>query len=101
MRCVRCERSFDGLHDFIEQTTPIFQSSGLMEHEDASGKFVLLMRNCLCGTSLALSCQDRRDRSQRGLRKREQFDGLVSLLVETGVAPTQARAEIRQILQDP
>ena len=97
--CARCQRRFTDLHDFISRTTPIFHSSGLMEREDpAIGTFVLLLRNCLCGTSLALRCRDRRNHSDRGLVRRSRFDTLVALLVEVGVEPEQARAEIRRLL---
>src|SRR5690606_17518257 len=62
LTCVRCQRRFTEINDFVARTTPIFHSSGLMEREDpATGTFVLLLRNCLCGTSLALRCKDRRD----------------------------------------
>ena len=97
--CTRCQRRFTDLQDFVSRTTPIFQSSGLMEREDqAAGTFVLLLRNCLCGTSLALRCRDRRVTSNQGLMRRGRFDALVALLVEVGVEPDQARTEIRRLL---
>lgn len=97
--CSRCQRRFTDLNDFIARTTPVFQSTGLMERMDpATGTFVLLLRNCLCGTSLALRCQDRRDHSERGELRRNRYDKLVSMLVEIGCEPDQARDEIRRLL---
>lgn len=99
MSCARCQRRFTDINDFIARTTPIFNSSGLMEREDpASGVFVLLLRNCLCGTSLALRCTDRRNRSERGQHRRSRFNTLVGMLVEVGVAPDRARLEVRRLL---
>ncbi len=100
LNCTRCQRRFTDLHDFISRTTPIFHSSGLMERDNANaGTVVLLLRNCLCGTSLALRCRDRRSHSDRGIARRSRFDTLVALLVEVGVEPETARAEIRRLLQ--
>lgn len=100
LTCTKCQRRFTHISDFIARTTPIFHSSGLMGREDDKGSFVLLLRNCLCGSSLALRCADRRNHSDHGHARRNRFDSLVSLLVETGVAPEQARLEVRRLLQE-
>jgi|GEM_PF-2461011 hypothetical protein len=97
--CPRCQRRFTQIHDFISRTTPIFQSSGLLEREDPeTGTFVLLLRNCLCGTSLALRCHDRRNRTERGKLRRDRFGTLVNLLVEVGVEAERAQLEVRRLL---
>jgi hypothetical protein len=97
--CPRCQRRFTHIHDFLARTTPIFQSSGLMERQDPdSGTFVLLLRNCLCGTSLALRCQDRRNQSDRGRLRRDRYGLLVNLLVEVGVESDRAQREVRKLL---
>lgn len=102
LTCTRCQRRFTEINDFIARTTPIFHSSGLMEREDAAnGTFVLLLRNCLCGTSLALRCQDRRDRTAPGQLRRSRFDSLVGLLLEVGVESEQAQLEVRRLLHQP
>lgn len=99
--CTRCQRRFTDLSDFIARTSPIFQSSGLLENEDpATGPFVLLLRNCLCGTSLALRCNDRRNQSAQGRRRRDRFSALVNLLVESGVSAAEADREVRRLLQN-
>lgn len=99
--CTRCQRRFTDLSDFIARTSPIFQSSGLLENEDpATGPFVLLLRNCLCGTSLALRCNDRRNQSAQGRRQRDRFSTLVNLLVETGVSTSDAEGQVRHLLQN-
>ena len=98
--CARCQRRFTNLSDYIARTTPMFHSSGLMERDDGAGDtFVLLLRNCLCGTSLALRCKDRRDRSQNGVARRKRFNTLVALLVESGTDVDKAQEEVRRVLQ--
>lgn len=99
--CPRCQRRFTEINDFISRTTPIFQSSGLMERDEPDGPFVLLLRNCLCGTSLALRCHDRRNQSETGRLRRDNYDALVGLLVEVGYDSDQASLEARRLLQQP
>lgn len=97
--CVRCNRSFSDLDDFVVRTHPIFGASGLIERADTvDGTIVLLMRNCACGNSLALRCDDRRDGSEKGTFRRRRFDTMVTLLVEAGVSAPTARAELRRML---
>ena len=97
--CNRCQRQFADLDDFVANTKPIFRVSGLMQRDDPiNGTVVLLLRNCTCGTSLALRCADRRDSSEKGAFRRRRFDTMVNLLVEAGVEPATARAELRRML---
>lgn len=99
--CVRCSRQFDDIRSFIAGTTPVFRSSGLMEHKDpAIGTVVILIRNCTCGTSLALHCKDRRDRSDKGIARRERFAALLALLTESGLSPETARAETVRVMNE-
>ena len=101
LACNRCRKEYEDLPDFIAHTTRVFQSSGLMERIDpVSGSFVLLLRNCACGTSLALRCQDRRDRSPGGALRRRRYDILVEMLIESGEAANEAREHARQVLRE-
>ncbi len=97
--CPRCQRRFTDLKDYVARTTPLFHSSGLMEREDAAGATsVLLLRTCLCGTSVSLRCQERRDTSDEGRGRRSRFNVLVGLLVETGTDVAEAQTEVRRLL---
>jgi hypothetical protein len=99
--CDRCRKEYASLPDFINCTSAVFQSSGLMERADPpSSTFVLLLRNCACGTSLALRCRDRRDGSADGTLRRRRFDILVEMLVESGEPPAEAREQARRVLHE-
>ena len=99
--CDRCRTGYPGLPEFIASTTPVFRSSGLMERVDpASGAFVLLLRNCACGTSLALRCSDRRDRSPDGALRRRRYEILIEMLVESGEPAALAREQARRVLRE-
>ncbi|HWA87834.1 MAG TPA: hypothetical protein VG710_16505 [Opitutus sp.] len=101
LHCDRCRKQYYDLPDFIARTTPVFQSSGLMERMDpASGTFVLLLRNCTCDTSLALRCHDRRDRSSGGALRRRRYEILVEMLIESGDTPDEAREQARRVLRE-
>lgn len=100
--CTRCQRRFTDFRDYVARTTPMFHSSGLMEREDAQGELtVLLLRTCLCGSSVALRCADRRDRTEAGQRRRTRFNTLVALLVESGTDLPAAQEEARRLLNTP
>lgn len=98
--CPRCQRRFRDLPDYIARTTPVFCSSGLVQRsQPGDGTFVLLVRTCLCGSSLALRCKDRRNQTEDGQHRRNRFDLLMALLREAGVSPNEAQAEVRRLLQ--
>lgn len=99
--CPRCQRRFTDIHDYVARTTPVCFSPGLTQRAEPDGTFVLLQRNCLCGSSLALQCLDRRSRTTDGIRRRHRFDSLVNLLVESGLAPRRAETEVRRLLAAP
>lgn len=98
LRCPECQRQFTDLKDYLAHTTRVTTSSGLAEHTGASGTFVLLTRNCLCGTPLPLECRDRRDQTAAGVSRRNRFASLVTLLTDTGMPLRQAEAEVRRLL---
>lgn len=98
--CPRCNRQYPDLKAFVANTRPIFGTSGLVERDDpASGRLVLLMRNCTCGTTLALRCNDRRDGSEKGAFHRHRFETMVAMLVESGVPADSARVALRRMLR--
>jgi hypothetical protein len=99
--CPGCQRSFGDLDDFVARTAPIARTTGLMTRDDpAEGSIVLLMRNCACGTPLAVRCGDRRAGTEKGAFRRRRFETMVALLVDAGVQPGTAREELRRMLHE-
>lgn len=97
--CPNCQKQYGNLDDFVSRTSPIFHNSGLMESQDPfHGTSILLMRNCNCGDTLALRCDDRRDDTEKGAFRRRRFETMVALLVEAGVQSDTARVELRRML---
>jgi len=90
--------------EFLRETIPVKDIS----LEDKSGLFALDMgetettigvfRNCECGTTLMADFADRRDTSEAGQRRREQFDKLMAMLTDHNMEPELARHELLQIL---
>lgn len=98
LTCPECQRRFADINDYLAHTTPLNTSSGLVECSASDGTFVLLTRNCLCGTSLPLECRDRRDQTAAGVSRRNRFASLVTLLTDTGIPLRQAETEVRRLL---
>ena len=93
-----CGRYYHTLADYLRDTEPLAHSHGLAEYPDDEGYPVVgVFRNCACKTTLLALCEDRRDVSERGQRRREEFDRLLGILVEkTGADPAEIRSELRK-----
>lgn len=98
LTCPECQRQFTDLKDYLAHTTRVNTTPGLAERSAADGPFVLLVRNCLCGTPLPLECRDRRDQTADGVNRRTRFASLVKLLTDTGIPLRQAETEVRRLL---
>ncbi len=103
-KCTKCGRMYTSQEEFLRETIPVKDIS----LEDKSGLFALDMgetettigvfRNCECGTTLMADFADRRDTSEAGQRRREQFDKLMAMLTDHNMEPELARHELLQIL---
>jgi hypothetical protein len=103
-KCPKCRLIFKTKDDFLKNTVPVRD----ITLEDKSGLFALeevgiattigLFRNCTCGTTMMADFQDRRDMSDAGQKRRDQFDNLLEMLIENGMGATEARSELLQIL---
>jgi hypothetical protein len=102
--CPKCKRTFASLEEFLRETIPVRDIS----LKDNSGLFALeggdvpttigVFRNCECGTTLMADFMDRRDNSDRGHKRREQFNSLHAMLTDHGVAAVDARVELLNVL---
>ena len=98
--CPRCGRVYHCFEEYLVDTTPIPQSSGLMGYEvGETGQQVGLFRNCACHTTILAFCHDRRDVSEAGNRRRQLFGELLNRLVDTGFSAQEARLKLLKALR--
>ncbi|MBU0678887.1 MAG: oxidoreductase [Verrucomicrobia bacterium] len=97
--CPSCGKRFENLEEFLAETEGLPGSSGLFESVDYNDKSLKdLLRNCTCGSTLLAVFKERRDLSPRGLKLRQTFENLMSLLDQSGIDGQTARHELLNIL---
>lgn len=93
--CPRCQRVYPTLESFVDETSGAREGTGLMGYDTGQGfQQVAMVRNCVCGTSLATFCCDRRDCSESGVRRRAMFDQLLRQLQARGIDAILAREQL-------
>ena len=97
--CPNCDRTYRTLEEFVDRTKSVQQGTGLMGY-DTGHPFqqVVMARNCLCGSTMATFCCDRRDYSEAGTRRRRLFENLLERLKTSGIDPLTARNELLSFL---
>ncbi|HTY98892.1 MAG TPA: oxidoreductase [Rhodocyclaceae bacterium] len=100
-RCRNCGRTYQNAGEFVAATQPLAPDrSGLKQSRDDDGRAIVeLFRNCVCGSTLMDSFNDRRDLSDVGAGRRRRFDELLAYLAEKGIAGTIARQELLKVLR--
>ncbi len=103
-KCTKCGRIYASQEEFLRETIPVRD----ITLEDKSGLFALnlgetettigVFRNCECGTTLMADFADRRDNSDAGQQRREQFDKLLAMLTDHGMERALACHELLQVL---
>lgn len=98
-RCRNCGRTYATAAEFITATHAISEKrSGLKPALDDDGRVILeLFRNCVCGSTLMDTFNDRRDVSESGRKRRERFSVIHAQLVKLGIAAETATAELRNV----
>jgi len=97
-RCRNCGRVFESEADYFQQTQAIRpEITGLKAADDDDGPLVEVFRNCVCGSTLLVSCASRRDDSEAGRSRRRLFDELLGYLERHGIERVQARAELLRV----
>ena len=83
--CGTCGRTFETADAFIREAQSIRpEISGLKSVEDDDGSMIVeLFRNCPCGSTLMDAFNDRRDLSDKGLKRRQRFGELIDYLTTT------------------
>lgn len=98
--CPKCKRVYVTLEAFVDDTAAVSSGTGLMGYDTGSRlQQVAMMRNCVCGSTMATFCCDRRDQSEAGTRRRAMFDNLLGELQTRGVDAITARAQLLAFLR--
>ncbi|MDP2809338.1 MAG: oxidoreductase [Rhodocyclaceae bacterium] len=100
-QCRNCGRTYQTAAEFVAATQPLApDKSGLKQSIDDDGRAIVeLFRNCVCGSTLMDSFNDRRDLSEGGLRRRQRFGELVEYLQGQGLPRLTARDELLKVVR--
>ena len=98
--CKTCDRVYHSAQDFIDKTQSVSGKSGLKgAYDDNDLPIVELYRNCVCGSTLMDFFSDRRDGSEKGLKRRALFEQLLKTLVVHKIPYGLAREELLTMLR--
>jgi hypothetical protein len=100
-KCMNCGRIYKTEEDYIKQTRPTFQGTGLASSvwKGDNKSIVQLYRNCVCGSTLLSFFGDRRDSAKQGKDYRRMFEELLQLLEEKGADRKTARGELLKVMR--
>lgn len=97
--CATCGETYNSEEDFWEKTHSVGGQTGLKISKDEEDRpIVELFRNCRCGSTLMDCFNDRRDTSEKGLKRRELFGKLIDMLKTKGMDPNRARSELLKMI---
>ncbi|MEM7392597.1 MAG: hypothetical protein AAF492_09625 [Verrucomicrobiota bacterium] len=99
--CSSCERVYETLDDFINRTRPIAQGSGLLDSINHPRRKIFdLWRDCVCGSTMMMVCDERRDLSEKGIRIREAIGGILNDLMARGLNYEEAKTKILSLVYE-
>lgn len=100
-RCSYCGKVYETVQAFVAETVSVRQgiSGAKASFGDNEEVIVELYRNCVCGSTLMDFFSDRRDHSERGVKRRQKFEELMQYLIAQGVPAVQARTELLSVLR--
>jgi hypothetical protein len=97
--CASCDRVYDTLDDFINRTRPIAQGSGVLDAiNHPQRKIFDLWRDCICGSTMMMVCDERRDLSEKGIKIRESIGGILNDLMARGLNYEEAKSKILSLI---
>ena len=100
-RCRTCGRIYHSVDEFIAETRLLKSDhSGLQSSEKEDGTLIVeLFRNCPCGSTLMDVFNSRRDISENGIKRRNDFDKLMATVEKQyNVDSETARNELLKII---
>lgn len=100
-KCTVCGKQYETAELFIRETMPVRQgASGLKgAFDDSHGSIVELFRNCHCGSTLMDCFADRRDLSDKGMKRRRLFERILILLENKGMERHKAQVELLKLMR--
>lgn len=98
--CNNCGRVFETERDFVLKTVSMEDHSGFKPDLDDDGRpLIELFRNCTCGSTLMDYFNERRDLSEKGIRRRETFEKILVMLEKKGWSRHQGRQELLKFMR--
>ena len=100
-RCAHCGREYRNSAEFLAATQPLRENiSGLKQSRDDDDNVIVdLFRNCVCGSTLLESYQNRRNLSEDGIKRRVRFQEMVAKLVFMGYTEEASRVELLKLMR--
>jgi len=99
--CKSCGKKYETADEYLHETQTINGvKSGLKAAEEDDGVLVIeAFRNCSCGSTLMDYFSDRRDTSDKGLKRREKFADLLIKLEKKGIDASVGRDELLKVVR--
>jgi hypothetical protein len=101
-KCNNCGAVYETAEEFIEKTQIVrADHSGLKSTEDFDGSTIVeLFRNCHCGSTLMDTFSDRRDLSESGEKRRQNFNKIMQMVQKRyNLEENEARNELLKIMR--
>ena len=98
-KCSNCGRMFETSKQYIKETEKVSGSGLKASYDDDDTPILEVYRNCICGSTLMDFFSDRRDLSEKGLKRRAIFQKVLDILAEKGIAPPVAREELLKFMR--
>lgn len=96
-RCAKCGTVYESLTDFISRTDDLPNSTGLQYFGEGQNS-TALYRNCACQSTLIVLCNNRRDETERGIKRREIFEELYRMLLQVKPDAQYCREQLLKLL---
>ncbi len=100
--CQGCGQKFESMNEFVSITNDneAASSGSLNQNIDEKGtSYLEITRKCVCGSTLKGEFGDRRDTSEAGIRRRENFTYVLEFLNDKGFSQNDARNELLKLIR--
>lgn len=96
--CNTCGRVFNTAEEFLKETQDLPSARSCIKQavEDDGSTLLEVFRNCTCGSTLMDEFSERRDLSEKGLKRRAIFERMLEILISKGIDFETAKAELKK-----